>query len=142
MNAHPPLHRRRFVAAVLSGIGLALVRSIVPPGIGTELAASTRLAGRLAHLFTHGASARHVGRAYLRQATGEQDVATLARRIEATLAMDARTLDRLDDASLRGLIERRVRQDFADERTRLVDGWMLSETEARLSAVAALTEPA
>lgn len=35
------------------------------------------------------------------------------------------------------MLDARIRRDFSEGRTRLIDGWVLSETEARLFAILA-----
>ncbi len=57
--------------------------------------------------------------------------------IEAALEQDS-ALGNLQREQNRQMLLRRVTQDFADRNTVLVSGWMLSCTEARVCALAAL----
>lgn len=135
-NDHPD--RRRFLAASLAGIGLLALRSVPLPGRLATAAAPPLPAARLATLFAHAPSAHAVGRVYLRQVPAEGDAQALARLIADSLGTDAGALARMSDGALRHAIARRIRQDFADDRITSVDGWLLSVTEARLSAVTTL----
>jgi hypothetical protein len=81
-------------------------------------------------------SARHVGRAYLENAP-------LAAGRDSLLAelfprLEPATGDRTA-AAWRNSFSAACRQDFAQGRTLRVDGWVLSQTEVRLCALATLT---
>ncbi|MEQ9640993.1 MAG: hypothetical protein RIM84_13305 [Alphaproteobacteria bacterium] len=78
------------------------------------------------------AAARRVGRRYLAEHAQEADAARLAAHIEAALAA------RGDGVELRQALRNAVRADMRAGRSVLVDGWVLSLTEARLCALAAL----
>ena len=76
-------------------------------------------------------SAAHIGRAYLAKHEDERDVDVLRAHLG----------DLVSQSGGDGLAERagaRIREDFATGRTVQVDGWLLSRTEARLCALAAL----
>jgi len=133
-----PTDRRHFLASALAGAVLLALGSRTPLPSDVAPAPLTRAATRLARLFPRGQSAHRIGRLYLRQAPSEDDAPALVHLIVASLSVPLDALHRLDDGAMRELIERRVRQDFADGRTASVDGWVLSVTEARLCAVAAL----
>ena len=81
--------------------------------------------------------AAQVGRAYLRLVPEEGDLERLVTLIAeqvpdfATRAPDA--------AELRRGVARSVQEDFANGRVTRVQGWVLSRTEARLAALAALS---
>jgi len=95
-------------------------------------------AARLLEAFRQRESAAAVGRAYLATRPEERDAPRLAGAVSRDLrdgGCDPATGDRAD---LRRAVSGRVRQDFADGRTVTVDGWVLSRTEARLCALAAL----
>src|SRR5690606_29257250 len=92
---------------------------------------------RLVRLFAHRESAVVVGRRYLALAHEPADAAALAARVAGNPRGYAR-LCAADAVALRALVARQERRDFAAGRTVTVDGWVLSLTEARLCAIAAL----
>lgn len=77
--------------------------------------------------FTHRASAQRLGRAYLRCCPEEAEPGVLRRRLGLDRAAPAQ------DWSVA------MAADFKAGRTVLVDGWVLSRTEARLCALALLS---
>jgi hypothetical protein len=93
---------------------------------------------RFARLLTHVEGARVIGHAYLRLVPGETDPAALVAVVAAGLPDGPRALDSVTDARLRRLLLDGIREDFAHERTVTLNGWLLSLTEARLCALAAL----
>jgi hypothetical protein len=74
-------------------------------------------------------SAAMMGKAYMELAPSEIDESSLVRGVGFDL-------DRFSWAAL----ERRIEGDFASGRTVRLDGWVLSLTEARLYALAALIQ--
>jgi hypothetical protein len=95
-------------------------------------------AERLAGLFAHTDSARRVGEAYLRTFPDEASIPRLLDRIERRLPGGSRTVREASERTLRALVTDGIREDFRHERSVLVHGWILAETEARLCALAAL----
>jgi hypothetical protein len=133
------LARRDF----LKGLGsLALARGALPGLAGPVLAGCGEdpLPGALATVYADAAAAAVVGRAYLERAPEEAEVQVLVDRIanDARAALRARASDR--DGLLRALAERHA-ADFDAGRLVTVRGWLVSLTEARLCALAALAEP-
>jgi hypothetical protein len=80
------------------------------------------------------ASAAVVGREYLRSAPRESTRERLRADLDAAIGTDA-----LSDAEIRRRVSARVRQDYAAGDTVRLRGWILSRTEARLCALAALS---
>lgn len=95
-------------------------------------------ADRLTGIFGQKRSARAIGRAYLRHAPEAADPEFLIDAICGTDANLHRLAGHGDEISLEAALRDRIRQDFADGRTVRVDGWMLSQTEASLCALAEL----
>ncbi len=93
-------------------------------------------AARLLQAFPAQASAAAVGRHYLLENRGEATRANLLAAIRERLP--ASTVQ-AEAAALRQSIREAIRDDFAHARTEDVGGWMLSGTEARLCALAALS---
>jgi molybdopterin biosynthesis enzyme len=75
-----------------------------------------------------------VGRAYLDQAPEEADAARLRRLLDLAAEVSAQTLPGPEKERL----AMRQCEDFRTGETVLVQGWVLSRTEARLYALAAL----
>ena len=97
------------------------------------------VADRLVAVLRRPASAGAVGRAYLADRPGEADRDWLAARLGADLRGRDCDPSCSDRARLRAGLARQLRADFAQSRVVRVDGWVLSVTEARLCALAALT---
>jgi hypothetical protein len=90
----------------------------------------------LAKLLRHEESACVIGREYLRNAPQEKDREILFNLISSGLGQESVSMS--DDEALRKRLRLQIRRDFAAERVVRVHGWILSITEARLCALAAL----
>ena len=126
--------KRRHLLAGLAGTAL------MPLGSPTAAAwqpGGQELASRLVAALERPASAVEVGRAYLRQHPEEIDGARLTMALDADLRRRCEPVT-AQPAQLRRAISRQVRDDFEQGRVAEVDGWILSLTEARLCALAAL----
>jgi hypothetical protein len=97
-----------------------------------------RLLARLTTFFAAPDSAAALGAAYLRQAPEEAEAASLIARLFPGVA--AATLEHWPDGALRATLARRLAEDFAQSRTVMLQGWILSRSEARLFAAAALAQ--
>lgn len=135
MTVPAKMRRRTFLIAA-AGLGASLAwRSVSSwPFLPASSSPSQRLAGLLAHT----ESARVVGREYLRAIPAEGSRAALTTRIAARLPGGLETVETASDRRLRELLLRATLADFEHERTVLLDGWVLSQTEARLCALAAM----
>jgi hypothetical protein len=80
-----------------------------------------------------GSGIRAVGEAYLRERPGDRGAAVLARLLRRRAAWR----EPLDSPDVPGVLAAESRADFRAGRTVHVDGWVLSETEARAAALAA-----
>ena len=100
---------------------------------GSARAAAPPEARCLLALLRSPAAARRIGRAYLETAGDEAEQAKLA----ALIVGDGVDGGTVDGDLLRHVAERQ-RADFAAGRTVKVGGWVLSRTEARLYALAAV----
>ena len=74
-----------------------------------------------------------IGRAYLRVEPAENEIQLLSDRIFSEIRWDL-----LQSGDAREVIARRVREDFREGRVVRLQGWVVSLTEARLSALVAL----
>ena len=131
------MDRRDFLRLAASALVLPLERlwlgvfgKIQPAVLGGS-------ASRLLGLLRDRASAVAVGKAYGVHHALEMDAARLAAWIESRLALGTQ---RLPQPELRERLQAAIREDFAQGSTVDVYGWMLSATEARLCALAALEE--
>jgi hypothetical protein len=127
--------RRRLLGLVAGAAALAAFPAAGPA------TGELRLARRLVGLFSAPGSAAEVGRRYLRAAPQEASVRRLVAAIAAEPAgagEGAGRLDALGPAALRAELAGRIRADFTAGRLVRLDGWMLSATETRLMALAAL----
>jgi hypothetical protein len=115
---------RRMLLRIL---GLAGITLALGPRAAHAVPAPPRL-GQFTVLLADAASARHVGRAYLQHVPGDADRGHLLVQLRA----------RFDDKPSREKLMACCREDFAAGRTVTVNGWVLSQTEARLCALAAL----
>jgi hypothetical protein len=97
------------------------------------------LASSLADLFSNRKSASIIGLEYLRHKPEEADVHLLVEQICLCRARGRGELQKASRERRRELLTLQQRQDFHHSRTVKVHGWILSETEARLCALAALT---
>jgi hypothetical protein len=125
--------RRRVLtglAATGALLGVGAYHSLGGPGRADAAGVVHRF---LAALRERG-SAAAVGRAFLAAYPGERDAERLARDITARVGGSVAG----GTTHLRHGISREIRRDFAIGRIVRVDGWILSETEAKLCGLAAL----
>jgi len=80
---------------------------------------------------------RQIGKAYQKLVPGENEEAL----IKLLTANVRQTIDESTDSSLvNSVLEKKVRQDFQENKTTVVDGWILSVTEARQCALFSLSQ--
>jgi hypothetical protein len=129
--------RRRFLLVAL-GAGLPLGLAPFRPWHLVVAFDRREPAARLARLLRGRDSARAIGREYLRSLPRAASASVLVNAIALGLPGGHSTLGAVGDAELRALLAERSRADFGEDRTVRLRGWLLSETEARLCALAAL----
>jgi hypothetical protein len=130
--------RRTFlhILGFLSALGLTRpARALAKLG-GSS--APDPLALKLAKFFVHKDSASMVGREYLRSVPEEEDARLLVDLICSGQVGRRETLLGADLKELREWLRGQQRLDFEHGRIVKVQGWILSETEVRLCALAAL----
>jgi hypothetical protein len=133
----PRLSRRRFLVAVGGAAAALAVRA--EPWRAVVAVRARSDAEHLVSALDHLESARVVGRAYLREHPRERSVAGLVDGITSDLPGGRATVGGASEAELRLAVSASIRNDFARETSVRVQGWILSRTEARLYALAALT---
>ncbi len=138
MRYDAPLTRRSFLRLV-GLLGAALVaRQLTPLGALGRAIGRDSLASRLVRLFRSPASASLIGEAYLQHALHEAD----ERRLLGLVCPTGRRWHTADPPRLRRMLGEQQADDFRHGRIVQVQGWILSATEARLCALAAVRERA
>jgi hypothetical protein len=132
--------RRRFLQAAL-GAGFAVALVPLRPWRALIEFTTPPLGLRLIELLEHRGSARVVGREYLRGTSGEASPRDLVDAIASDLPGGREAASAASRPELQQMLAARVRKDFADELTVNLRGWIVSRTEARLCALAALQGP-
>jgi hypothetical protein len=136
MTLGRPLTRRRFLRA-LAGLGvLGFLTPSSLPMIRRFRGRANPQAATLLRLLSHPGAAAVVGREYLKVRPRESNAETLAALLHSALRLPGSRAGYGDAGDLRSVLRRRVREDFACGRTVEVRGWLLSETEARVCALA------
>ena len=138
MSEGPLRSRRAFLIGTSALLLSGLVKGLVPVRLWLS---PTPLGRRLAGLLQHRQGAQLIGQEYLRRAPAEGSVRVLVGLIASSLPHGTRRLSALSDEELRAHVLRSVHKDFEDGRVVNLGGWIVSLTEARLCAVAALAEP-
>ena len=134
-----PTSRRNFLYLLLgSSIGAFFYPTISLPG-STDAGKPATLATALADFPGDKASARIVGVEYLRHYPAECDAVWLVDQILLDDIVHRTEFLKLGGAERKEMITRLIREDFKCGRIVQVRGWMLSQTEARLCAISALT---
>lgn len=96
------------------------------------------IASRLTEVFIHKESAKIVGLEYLSCVPNERDVGLLTNLICSFQSEGCEEFAKADMVKRRKMLLDQQRKDFEHGRIVNVQGWILSETEARLCALAAL----
>jgi hypothetical protein len=131
--------RRLLVGACAAAVPVALA-PLRPWRAIVAVSGPPAAAARLTRLLAARDSARRLGRAAAVALPGAPGAADLAAAVLGSLPGGPRGAARLGDDEMRRLVAERVRADFEQEATVRVCGWVLSRTEARLCALAALDD--
>ena len=130
---------RRDVLRLLASLGVVLAtRQLGVLSTLGRAAGRESLGARLLRLFRSPASAAAIGRAYLQGSPQDADEPQLLRLI----CSPGHRWHTANTRQLRLLIAQQQAEDFKQGRLVRVHGWVLSETETRLCALAALREGA
>jgi hypothetical protein len=128
--------RQLLIGAAPAVAALALWPAASLRGQGPQAASSP--ARRLAGILRNPASAARVGFIYLQQHPAEARLARLLDGLVGDWHDAGSWLDRAGPGELRSRLREQIRTDFAARRTVRVQGWVLAQSEARLSGLAAL----
>jgi hypothetical protein len=130
---------RRQVLRVLLGLGaICLLRRADLLTLDLSPAADQLLSSKLTTLFRHRTSAAMIGLEYLGSNPAEADARRLTQLICSRWQRRSDEIACTDTRNIKKILIGQVREDFEKGRVVNVQGWILSETEARLSALAAL----
>lgn len=127
-----PMRRREFLAllAAVAASGLSpVLRAAVPPDVSAVAIDPA--------ILTDPEAAARFGRAYLAAHPDEADPDWLMHQLEATVLSGTDSAPETAEAMFRRF-ERSVRAEYADGVVVLVDGWLVSRSEARLYALSVL----
>jgi hypothetical protein len=126
------ISRRRTLAAIAAC-------SALPAGMGARPGAGFWSLAALTGVLPSQSSARAVGRAYLAAHPEDADPARLLHLLEEVPPV-GRALARrhADPRAIASAVGEAVRDDFVARRTVKLEGWVLSQTEARLCALCSL----
>jgi hypothetical protein len=100
---------------------------------------SAQLAETLRSFLPHARSAAQIGREYLRLRPSEGDVTCLLNWLCSPALRDGRSSATANHRLLAEMVRRNQEEDFKEGRVVLIQRWMISETEARLCALVALS---
>lgn len=137
MNDGASVNRKRFLLVAL-GAGVPLGLAPLRPWDLVVAFEHSAPAVRLGRVLRQRDSARAIGAAYLRSLPHPMTADALADAIALGLPGGHGVLATAHDAELHALLAERSSVDFSEGRTVWLRGWLLSETEARLCALAAL----
>jgi hypothetical protein len=133
----PSLTRRRFLAGAATATGGVAAVALRPWRALVRVVEPTA-AARLASLFAHPDSARAVGVRYLADAGTGSTIDDLVDEVAAGIPGGRAAIARAGDEELREHLSSQIREEFGAGSVVDVRGWVLSATEARLYAIAAL----
>ncbi len=139
MSAGTPMRRRRFIQLAIGAGSAALMARLAPWRALVEVVESP-LAVRLPGLLEHRSSATAVGREYLRAVPAERGTGSLVTAIVSRLGEQRTGAQVASRAELQAMVADGVRNDFDAGLTLRLQGWIVSRTEARICALAALRE--
>ncbi|MBW1683557.1 MAG: hypothetical protein JRS35_00690 [Deltaproteobacteria bacterium] len=137
MSRAREIERRAF----LRGAGAATALGLAAPALLAFFAGCGRespLARSLSGFFADPESARAVGREYLELSPDMPDAAAVLERLAGSRLREWEALYASDPDRLAQSLRLQHGSDFAHERVVAIRGWVLSETEARLCALAEL----
>ncbi|MGF1499198.1 MAG: hypothetical protein ACFB8W_20575 [Elainellaceae cyanobacterium] len=134
------MRRRTVLKAVLFSLA-ALI-----PGLSHRRANQTiigtsdrNLERHLLSVFSNRENARVVGKTYLSSIPESLHRDAILSEICLSCSGGVEALSNMNTQALKEWFDRRQRNDFAEGRTVMVDGWVLSKTEVDICALAALS---
>lgn len=127
--------RRSVLVALVRTGGLALALGRQVAIAATSSIPADPVVAKLRSIVSDPIGARCIGQIYLGQASAENDPTHLASLILSSLRLTSQDSLRFQRGALSKLFGAAVRADFAAGRTVVLNGWILSRTEARVCAL-------
>lgn len=128
------LNRRSFLATAVSVVALISSPGTSKSAQNGNQESVLRDAARFLRSFSDLDAPAAVGRCYLRAHEKENNIEWLCNQI-------AKTTNAVPPTDFRDSLNEAIRSDFSQKNVVLVDGWLLSHTEARVCGLAYLVEP-
>jgi hypothetical protein len=128
------LTRRRFLLLAAATVPAAGAAGLLWARRGPESRVDT-FAGRATAFIDDLGAARRLGRSYLEANPAEAGERQLERLLVEASSEWRAARGPVDVETMRALVRRDARRDFAEDRLVAVDGWYLARTEARLAAL-------
>ncbi len=120
-----------------TGIVVALApRGLLRKSFAAPDPTTATIADRAGEIFRNPDSARTIGRAYMQICSPRPLKRWLLRELTMRLGRDLHTVD---SDTLRRRLAMQVRKDMEGDRTVVVNGWVLAQTEARVCALLAIS---
>ena len=138
MRAYANITRRNFLRTLVALCALVLLHPARALAKCRAPRTHDSLTTSLATFFSHKESAKFIGLEYLRHVPEEADVQRLVGLLCSGQGDRQSEFIHATPGKLRELLLLQQRQDFKHGRIANVKGWILSETEVRLCAMAAL----
>jgi hypothetical protein len=133
------LNRRGFLSVIALGFGFFGLKYQARFGDWSDAHAPTETAaGKLVSVLRHRSSAKLIGLNYIKSVPEEADVTRLLTLITHSTDPGVGFPIRASAAAQGNWLQKKLQDDFAHGRTVIVNGWLLSITEARICALAAL----
>jgi hypothetical protein len=123
--------------SALKNIVISIYAALLLPGCDNNGHRRRIAVENLSNQLRHQTAASHLGRLALEAKPGLKSM-TLEELVADILSSISLDLDSLTDEDIGIILENlpnRIRQDFTDEAVTIVDGWLLSQTEAKVCAV-------
>jgi hypothetical protein len=133
------IQRRFFLQSVALSVASILLHPMLHAFRRLTSREEDAFISHLTSVYRHRESAEIIGWQYLQSTATEKNVETLIDLVCSTQSLGRREFLDMDKDRLRAVFASQQRDDFANNRTVKVQGWILSETEVRLCALAALT---
>ena len=130
-NATPHMKRREFIGIAAFGAAGA----VLPTARADVTLASTLAHPRLIEILHDARIVAELGTRYRERVPGEDNADLLTHAILGHTRSDLQAPSLAESATLRAHLDALVRADFAEGRTILLDGWIVSLTEARQCAL-------
>ncbi len=139
MSEERSINRRSFIISAIYFCTWSLIQPPLKWTAPLKQDESSSFGSRMTNLLRHGESAKIIGIEYLKIAPYEADKQVLVDLLYIGFTQANADAINADTTKLSQLLELRMRLDFEEEKIVKLRGWIVSLTEARLCALAALS---